>query len=108
MIRLFTMLMPSSEMLLVISRVPAPIKSSPGGTPFEALRPLIVPAVMAARRSGSRPFRGSSATLRTPIVSETLASSVLMAAAVPSTLIVWVTSPTRSVTSFLTTWLMST
>ena len=34
-IRLFMMLMPSSDRLFWISRVPAPMKSSPGGMPLD-------------------------------------------------------------------------
>ena len=45
-IRLFMMLMPSSDISFWISRVPAPIKSSPGGTPFAAFSPCTTPAVL--------------------------------------------------------------
>ena len=48
-IRLFMMLMPSKDILFWISRVPAPLKSSPGGTPVaDDLIPGKTPAVIRA------------------------------------------------------------
>ena len=109
-IRLFMMLMPSSDMLFWISRVPAPLKSSPGGVPVaEDLVPCSTPGVVRAIDIGSRPappFIGSSARLL--ITSETLASSVLIALAVAWTVTDSTTLPTFRVTSFRTTWLIST
>ena len=103
LIRLFRMLMPSSERLFWISRAPAPMKSCPGGTPVVAFKPGITPGVESARRNGSRPFSGRSATSRMPTISETLASSVLMAGVVASTVTVSANSPTLRTTSFRTT-----
>src|SRR5260370_418571 len=85
-IRLFMMLIPSSDMLFWISRVPAPLKSSPGGMPVDDdLVPWSTPGVIRASVIGSRPFNGSSAMLRLFMTSDTLPSSVLIAALLAST-----------------------
>ncbi|MBV6433149.1 MAG: hypothetical protein IANPNBLG_03320 [Bryobacteraceae bacterium] len=84
--RLFITLIPSSDMLLEISRVPAPTKSLPGGVAVsDDLGPRNTPGVNTASCMASRPFKGSSATARVPMLSRTVASSVLMAVASAAT-----------------------
>jgi hypothetical protein len=99
------MLMPSSDRLLEISRVPAPTKSSPGGTPVkDVLLPWSTPGVVTASCIGSRPLSGSSATLRVLMISETAASSVLIAVVAASTVTDCEMAPTVNVTSVRTVW----
>ena len=103
------MLMPSSDMLFWISRVPAPMKSSPGGVPVaEDLCPGARQASCAASFIGSRPFNGNSATVRVLMTSETVASSVLMAVTAASTVTDCEIAPTGNLMSFRTVWLIST
>ena len=81
-IRLFMMLMPSSDMLFWISRVPAPMKSWPG----ERLRALgagKTPGVVVASMKALRPFMGRSEICLVVIVAEMVASSVLINGAEP-------------------------
>ena len=108
-IRLFMMLMPSRDRLFWISRVPAPLKSSPGGIPVaDDFAPGNTPAVMRATWRGSRPFNGRSAIARVPITSEMLASSVLMAVETASTVTESEMAPTGNVMSVRTVLLIST
>ena len=74
----------------------------------EDLVPWSTPGVMRASVMGSRPFNGSSAMVRLFITSDTLASSVLIAAIVASTATVCVNAPTGSVKFVRTVWLIST
>src|SRR5437763_13681953 len=74
------MVIPSSVRLLVISRCPAPMKSSPGGIPvFEDLGPRMTSEEVVASFSASRPLSGRSETERVFSVSEMVASSLAMA-----------------------------
>ena len=86
-IRLFMMLMPSSDMLFWISRVPAPMKSWPGGTPCVPLVPGRTPGVVVASIRALRPLSGRSAICLVVTVAEIVASSVLMTGADASTVI---------------------
>ena len=100
-------LIPSSERLFWISRVPAPTKSAPGGVAVsEVLGPRITPGVVMASLIGSRPLSGRSETERVLMLSDTLASSVLMARAIASTATVCVTAPIAREKSVRTDWLM--
>ena len=60
--------------------MPAPTKSLPGGTPVMLdFVPRSTPGVVTASIIGSRPFKGNSLTARVLSISETDASSVLIA-----------------------------
>ena len=88
---------------------PGAVKSSPGGGPVgEDFVPRITPGVIRATCIGSRPLSGNSAMLRVLIISETAASSVLMAATAASTVIDC--EPTRPKVEgrYRTVWLVST
>jgi len=74
--RLFMMLMPSSDMLFWISRVPAPMNAWPGGTPCVPLVPGRTPGVVVASIRTLRPFMGRSAICLEVIAAATAASSV--------------------------------
>ncbi len=98
------MVMPSRVKLLVISRVPAPMKSSPGGVPVKSdFGPTITFEVVAASFNASRPFSGRSLIERVFSVSDRVASSVEIGGDVASTVTTSVVAPTLRTTSVLTT-----
>jgi hypothetical protein len=69
------------------------------------LTPASTPGVVLARLQTLRPLSGSSTIARLPMVSETVALSVVSSCAFASTLTDSVNPPTLSAASVRTTWL---
>ncbi len=72
------------------------------------LRPPSTPGVVLARLHTLRPLSGSSTMARSPMVSDTVARSVLSTCARASTLTDSASPPTASVALVRTTWLVAT
>ena len=96
-------LMPSSDSAFWISRWPAPRKLRP----MSVVPALTTPGVVVARFQTLRPFSGSSRMARSPMVSRTVALSVLSTVKPAATSTTSVTAPAASTAFTRTTWLVA-